>query len=89
MEKEELMKVFEGKLRRNEERGKTVLISEDTRRKCGQIVVVKRKCERGEERVDDNGMEREWREVREERPVKIEEEREEILLELRYGGREG
>ena len=31
----------------------------------------------------------EWREVREERPVKMEGEREERLLELRYGGREG
>ena len=30
---------------------------------------------------DDNGMEREWREVREERPVKVEEGREEKLLE--------
>ena len=30
---------------------------------------------------DDNGMEREWREVREERPVKMEEGREERLLE--------
>ena len=34
----------------------------------------------GEERGDDNGMEREWREVREERPVKMEEGREESLL---------
>ena len=40
-----------------------------------------RECERGEERGDDNGMEREWREVREERPVKIEDGREERLLE--------
>ncbi len=38
---------------------------------------------------DDNGMEREWRAVKEERPVKMEEEREERLLELRVGGREG
>ena len=35
---------------------------------------------RGEEREDDNGMEREWREVREERPVKMEDGREERLL---------
>ena len=34
----------------------------------------------GEERGDDNGMEREWRSVREERPVKMEEGREERLL---------
>ena len=44
---------------------------------------------RVEERGDDDGMEREWREVREERPVKMEEGREERLLELRYEGREG
>ena len=37
--------------------------------------------EKGEERGNDNGMEREWREVREERPTKMEEEREERLLE--------
>ena len=48
-----------------------------------------RECERGEERRDDNGMEREWRLVREERPVKMEEGRKERLFELRYGGREG
>ena len=57
-----------------------MLIREDTRRKCGQTDFVERECERGEERGDDNGMEREWREVREERPVKMEEGREEILL---------
>ena len=45
--------------RRNEEGRKTVLVREDTRRKCGQTVVVERECERGEERGDDNGMERE------------------------------
>ena len=60
-----------------------MLVREDTRRKCGQTVVVEIECERGEERGDDNGMEREWREVREERPVKMEEGREERLLELR------
>ena len=50
---------------------------EDTRRKCGQTIAVKREYERGEERGDDNGMEREWRE---ERPVKMEEGREESLF---------
>ena len=65
-----------------------MLVREDTRRKCGQMVVVERECERGEERGDDNGMEREWRGEREERPVKTEEEREERLLESRYRGRE-
>ena len=38
-----------------------MLIREDTRRKCGQMDVVERECERAEERGDDNGMEREWR----------------------------
>ena len=57
-----------------------MLVREDTRRKCGQTVVVEIECERGEERWDDNGMEREWRPVREERPVKMEEGREERLL---------
>ena len=66
-----------------------MLVREDTRRKCGQAIVAQSECERGEERGDDNGMEREWREVREERPVKMEEGREERLLESRYGGREG
>ena len=66
-----------------------MLVREDTRRKCGQTVVVDIECERGEERGNYNEMEREWSEVREERPVKMEEEREERLLELRYGGREG
>ena len=60
-----------------------MLVREDTRRKCGQTVVVEIECERGEERGDDNGMEREWREVREERPVKMEEEREERTLPSR------
>ena len=48
----------------------------------GSVVrqLLKRECERGEERGDDNGMESEWRVVREERPVKMEEEREERLL---------
>ena len=40
------------------------------------MIVVERKYERGEERGDDNRMKREWREVREERPVKMEEGRE-------------
>ena len=40
---------------------------------------------RGEERGDDNGMEREWSEVREERPVKMEEGSEERLLKERDG----
>ena len=66
---------------RNEEVRKIELIREDTRRKCGQTVVVESEFERGEERGDDNGMERERRE---ERPVKMEEEREERLLILRY-----
>ena len=34
-----------------------MLVREDTRRKCGQTVVVESECERGEERGDDNGME--------------------------------
>ncbi len=59
-----------------------MLVRENTRRKCGEIVVVESEYERCEEREDDNGMEREWREVKEERPVKMEEEREERLLEL-------
>ena len=58
-----------------------MLIREDTRRKCGQTVVVEIECGRGEERGDDNGMERKWREVREERPVKMEDGRKERLLE--------
>ena len=57
-----------------------MLVREDTRRECGQTVAVEIECERGEERGDDNGMEREGREVREVRPVKMEEEREERLL---------
>ena len=44
---------------RNEEIRKTVLVREDTRRKCGQTIEKERECERGEERSDDNGMERE------------------------------
>ena len=66
-----------------------MLVREDTRRNCGQMVIVEPECERGEERGNDNRMEREWRIVREERPVKMEEGREESLLESRYGGREG
>ena len=66
-----------------------MLVREDTRRKCGQMVVVWIEYERGEEREDDNGMGREWREAREERPVKMEEGREERMLEERDGGREG
>ena len=65
-----------------------MLVREDTRRKCGQTICADPECERDEERGDDNGMEREWRVVREERPVKMEEGREERLLELRYEGRE-
>ena len=65
-----------------------MLVREDTRRKCGQTVVVESECERSEERGDDNGMEREWSQKREERPAKMEEEGEERLLESRYGGRE-
>ena len=56
------------------------MVREDTRRKCGQTVVAERECEMDEERGDDNGMEREWREMREERPVKMEEGRDERLL---------
>ena len=37
-------------------------------------------CERGEGRGDNNRMEREWREKREKRPVKMEVEREERLF---------
>ena len=33
-----------------------MLMREDTRRKCGQIVAVEIECERGEERGDDDGM---------------------------------
>ena len=54
-----------------------MLVREDARRKCGELVVVEKECERGEGRGDGNGMEREWREVRE---VKMEEGREERLL---------
>ena len=54
-----------------------MLVREDTRRKCGQMVVVEIECERGEERGDDNGMEKERRLLR---PVKMEEGREERLL---------
>ena len=54
-----------------------MLVREDTRRKHGQTVVVEIECERGEEREDDNGMERE---EREERPEKMEGGREERLL---------
>ena len=57
-----------------------MLVREDTRRKCGQTVVVEIECERGEERGDNNGMEREWRSLRKERSVKMEEGREERLL---------
>ena len=62
------------------------MMREDARRKCGEIVVVERQCERGEEREDVNGMEREWREEREERAVKMEEGREERRLYSRFGG---
>ena len=58
-----------------------MLVREDTRRKCGQMVAVKKECERNEERRDDNEKEREWSEIREERPANMEEGREERLLE--------
>ena len=57
-----------------------MIIREDTRRKCGQTVVVEIECERSEERGDDNGKERKGSEIREVRPVKMEEGREERLL---------
>ena len=44
------------------------------------MVVVEIECERGEERGEDNGMGREWSSVREMRPAKMEEGREEIPL---------
>ena len=53
-----------------------MLVREDTRRKCGQTVVAEIECERGEERGDDNGMERERRVVREERPLNTSDGRE-------------
>ncbi len=34
-----------------------MLVREDNRRKCGQMIVAERDIERGEEREDDNGME--------------------------------
>ena len=34
-----------------------MLIREDTRRKCGQLVVTEIECERGDEKGNDNGME--------------------------------
>ena len=43
----------------------------------------------GEEKEDDDGKGRKWRSVREERPVKMEEGREERLFESKDGGREG
>ena len=67
-------------MEREMEGSKMVLVREDTRRKCVQMVVVESECESGEERGNDNGMERKWREMREERPVKMEEGREERLL---------
>ena len=62
---------------------------EEGRRKCGELVAVESECERGEGRGDVNGKEIDWRSVREVRGVKMEEEREEILLKERCGGREG
>ena len=59
------------------------MVRENTRRKCGQTVVAEIECEKDEERGDDNEMEKEWRKVREERPMKTEEGREARLLELR------
>ena len=35
-----------------------MLVREDSRRKCGELVGVERECERGEERGDDGGMEK-------------------------------
>ena len=58
-----------------------MLVREDARRKCGEMVVVESECEGGEGRGDVNGKGREWRYVREVREVKMEEEREERLLE--------
>ena len=63
-----------------EQNEETVLVREDTRRKCGQTIAPEMECERGKERGDDNGMEREWNQMREERPVKMEEGREERML---------
>ena len=57
-----------------------MLVREDARRKCGEMVAVESECERGEGRGDVNGMEGEWRSVREERAVKMEEGREERRL---------
>ena len=45
--------------KRNEQGGNAALVREDTRRKCGQMVVVESECERSEEREDQNEMERE------------------------------
>ena len=59
-----------------------MLVREDTRRKCGQTVVVESECERDEEK--GMIMEWEWRKVREERPVKMEEGREDRPLKSRY-----
>ena len=33
-----------------------MFVREDTRRKCGQMVVVESECERDKERGKDNGM---------------------------------
>ena len=71
------------------ERIKTVLVGEDTRRKCGQMVVVEIECERREEREDNNGVERKTRAKREERPVNVKEGREERLLYSSPTRREG
>ena len=55
-----------------------MLVRENARRKCGEMVAFESECERGEERGNVNEREREWREVR---AVKMEEEREERMLE--------
>ncbi len=56
------------------------MVRENTRRKGGQMVDVESECETSEERGDDNEKERERRVMREERPVKMEEGREERWL---------
>ena len=43
---------------------------------------------KGVKKGDDNGMEWEWREIRKERPVKMEEGREERQFSSRHSGRE-
>ena len=66
-----------------------MLVREDTRRKCGELVVVNKECEKIEEGGDGNGMKREWREEREVRPVKMEDGRKDNLLSSRYEEKRG